>query len=72
MRIAYVKLLNEGVDVWRPVTVSERGAGLYEINDQTYDRSMEQWEFEPNAVVRCEWKQLAEGDDPVLVVVGLK
>lgn len=43
----YVKLLGENVDVWRPVEATYRGAGIYQINEQPYDREIETWQFEP-------------------------
>jgi hypothetical protein len=50
----FVRLLNEGVDVWRPV-LAERGSDdVYRIVDQPYDRDLEIWEFGPGEEVVCE------------------
>ena len=50
----YVSLLNEGVDVRRPVLAEQLGAGIYRIADQEYDREIETWEFPPGAEVVCQ------------------
>jgi hypothetical protein len=49
----YVALLDEGIDVWRPVAAEKVSPDGYLIVDQDYDRAIERWEFEPGAVVRC-------------------
>lgn len=51
-------LLNEGVDVWRPVAGKPTGVG-YRIHGPM--PSDEEWTFKPGAVVRCEEKRLASG-----------
>jgi hypothetical protein len=48
----YVALLDEGVDVWRPVMARRLSDGTYLILEQDYDRSTETWQFEPGAVVK--------------------
>jgi hypothetical protein len=49
----YVALLDEGIDVWRPVQAERVSPGSYLIVDQDYDPAIETWEFEPGAIVRC-------------------
>jgi hypothetical protein len=49
----YVALLDEGIDVWRPVEARRLAADTYLIVDQDYDRRTERWEFEPGTAVRC-------------------
>ena len=49
----YVALLDEGVDVWRPVKARRLPSGVYLILEQDYDRGTETWQFEPRAVVTC-------------------
>ncbi|MGH6905865.1 MAG: hypothetical protein ACREIR_24360 [Geminicoccaceae bacterium] len=49
----YVALLNEGVDVWRPVEARRLPHGAYLIVEQDYDRSTETWQLEPGTVVTC-------------------
>ena len=53
----YVALLDEGIDVWRPVAARKLAADTYCILDQNYDREVEIWQFEPGAVVRCRREQ---------------
>ena len=48
----YVALLDEGIDVWRPVMARRLPDGTYLILEQDYDRSTETWQFEPGAVVK--------------------
>jgi hypothetical protein len=49
----YVALLDEGLDVWRPVTARRLSPARYLILEQDYDPTIERWEFEPGTVVRC-------------------
>ena len=50
----YVYLLDEGVDVWRPVLAEKIGESTYRIIEQNYDQSIEIWEFGPGDIVYCE------------------
>lgn len=50
----YVPLLDEGVEVWRPVEARRVSADTYLILDQAYDRDLETWAFEPGIVVKCQ------------------
>ena len=50
MKSAYVRLLNEGTEVFRPIEVEELRDGEYRIIAPT-DAIDEQWEFELGAVV---------------------
>jgi hypothetical protein len=64
----YVPLLNEGVEVWRPVEAEPLGDGLFRlIAPRGYDPEIETWAFLPGAVVRCLQRNLSEG--PALVAV---
>jgi hypothetical protein len=49
----YVALLDEGIDVWRPVEAERISPDSYLIVEQGYDPAIERWEFEPGTVVRC-------------------
>ena len=60
--IIYVALLDEGVQVWRPVAAEHLGGTRYRILPQTYDASDERWEFIPGDEVVCEWVRLHDGD----------
>jgi hypothetical protein len=57
----YIALLDEGVDVWRPVQAERLSDNTYRILSQHYDRSVEAWQFEPGDVVLCEMVQSSEG-----------
>ena len=60
----YVGLLDEGVDVWRPVQAEHLYGNTYRILDQPYDRETESWQFEPGDRVICD--SLASSDGPIL------
>ena len=57
----YIALLDEGVDVWRPVQAERLSGNTYRILGQPYDRSVESWQFEPGDVVLCEMVESSEG-----------
>jgi hypothetical protein len=50
----FMALLDEGVDVWRPVFAEWLHDDVYRITEQPYDREIETWQFEPGASVVCE------------------
>jgi len=56
----FVRLLDEGVDVWRPVEADLVADGTFRLAsmDPPPDES---WEFPPGAIVRCELKCLSVG-----------
>jgi hypothetical protein len=50
----YVKLLNEGTDVWRPVEAKKIDSDIYEISSNNkYNNDLEEWQFPPNSKVIC-------------------
>jgi hypothetical protein len=51
--IINVALLDEGLDVWRPVAARRLSPDRYLILNQDYDPMVERWAFEPGTVVRC-------------------
>jgi hypothetical protein len=57
----FVKLLDEGVDVWRPVQAERQVDDAYKIVDQPYNREIEEWEFGPGEVVVCEMINSSDG-----------
>ena len=69
-QIIYVELLEEGVDVWRPVRAIVEGNGVYRLPDEQPEG--ERWAFPPGARVVCE-PRLAEGaaDAEALVATRL-
>ena len=56
----YIELLDEGVEVWRPVEAERRHDGLYRILSRPHDET-EAWMFPPGSVVRCEEKTFSGG-----------
>jgi hypothetical protein len=55
----YVKLRDEDIDVWRPVTARVERVGVYQIVGNAPED--EQWEFGPGALVRCEERRFSDG-----------
>jgi hypothetical protein len=67
-RTVYVRLLDEGVEVWRPAAAVELGDGLYRLMESDTCGADELWEFPPGSRVRCEVRQMSDG--PTLVAVA--
>ncbi len=57
----FVSLLDEAVDVWRPVQAEHIQGKVYRIIDQPYDREIETWQFEPGDGVVCELTDASDG-----------
>jgi hypothetical protein len=57
----YIYLLDEGVDVWRPVSAEHIGQDRYRIVSVNDDPDDEHWEFECGEVVRCKERKLDGG-----------
>ena len=49
-----VRLLDEGVSVWRPVRARQLHGSVYKIIEQPYDSKTETWQFVHGDVVECE------------------
>jgi hypothetical protein len=64
----YVKLLDEGVDAWRPVAAEQTGETEYTILGAAPDPELERWEFRPGDRVQCASVERFEGR--VLVAVS--
>lgn len=65
----YVRLLDEGVPVLRPVPAVALSPGICRLErTDDYDPQDETWEFLPGTSVRCETVML--GDDSVLRAVA--
>jgi hypothetical protein len=60
MRI-YVKLLNEVVDVWRPVDASWWREDVYQILSENHCPEGEAWEFSLGDLVRCRQRTFSGG-----------
>ena len=59
--VVYVRLLDEGTDVWRPVNAAALPDGSFELLPPDFDSEAELWEFPPAAKVRCMTKEFAGG-----------
>jgi hypothetical protein len=57
--LVYVMLLDEDVDVWRPVTAEITSHGCYKITGNQPDD--ERWEFEPGMSVHCKERRFKDG-----------
>ncbi len=57
----YVALIDEGVDVWRPVKAERIKKSLFRILDQPYNREIELWQFGPGDLVICELMESSDG-----------
>ncbi len=66
MPTIYVALKDEAVDVWRPVEAASEGGSIYRIADGAKPAD-EAWEFTLGSRVRCEWRDLGEGQTLVAV-----
>jgi hypothetical protein len=59
----YVRLLDEGTAVSRPVKAVALEAGCFQLlPTPDYDPDEEHWEFPPGSMVRWEWRGGADGD----------
>ena len=65
--IIYVKLLDEGTDVWRPVDAEEVSEQIYRLVG-THDD--EKWEFETGSSIRVEEHQFQTGSGLVAVAIA--
>jgi hypothetical protein len=65
----FVRVLDEAVDVWRPVQARHRFGNIYRIIDQPYDRDDETWEFGPGEEVICALIDSSGGQ--ILAATGL-
>ena len=67
--VVFVRLLDEGTDVWRPVHATRLPDGTYELAEpEGYDSNAESWEFPPHAKVRCVAKRFADGEKGLIAV----
>jgi len=58
----HIRLLDEGIDVWRPTQGLRVGPMTFKVLPTPgYDPEDEEWEFVPGTVVVCERRTLTEG-----------
>jgi len=65
--IIYVRLLDEGIDVWRPIDATEVSHNTYRLIAQRAED--EKWEFDSGSTVRVEERMFET--EPALVAVEL-
>lgn len=64
----YVRLLNEGTEVFRPTRAIALGDGLIKLMaTPDYDSENEEWEILPEATVRIRMVHGSSGDFPLAV-----
>ena len=60
--IIYIKLLNEGTEVYRPVISEKLNDNVYEVGGaEIYNPNDETWEFQPGSHVIVKHQQLQSG-----------
>jgi hypothetical protein len=62
----FVRLLNEGTDVFRPVQAFHIGDERYQILDSNVRIEDEEWEFEPGMIVEAIMHRFASGESGLL------
>ena len=68
MLTVYIKLLNEGTVVFRPVLaerIDEHTVKLLPLAE--YDQRDEEWEFPPGSIVKCE-SRILDGESTLVAV----
>lgn len=60
IKTIFVKLLNEGIDVWKPVEVEEIN-GHYKILSKNIDPDNEIWEFNQGDIVKVKSHKFSNG-----------
>ena len=67
----YIRLLDEGVDVWRPVRAETLRGERYRIISENTDPEDEKWEFKTGDVVHCVEKELMDGTKSISRLVAV-
>ncbi|HZL37775.1 MAG TPA: hypothetical protein VFC78_20830 [Tepidisphaeraceae bacterium] len=67
----HVRLLGEGINVWRPIQADQIGNGIYRISHMPRPEDLdESWEFAPGSIVVCERQETGQG--VIQVAVSLR
>jgi hypothetical protein len=67
--VVYVRLLDEGTDVWRPVRAAALPDGTFRLLEpDRYDPDTERWEFPPSTKVRCVARKFTDGGEGFVAV----
>jgi hypothetical protein len=64
----FVALLDEGVDVWRPIQARPLAHDLFHIVGVEAEAADERWQFPAGAIVRCESKVFSTGQVELVAV----
>lgn len=64
----FVALLDEGVEVWRPVQARPVDGGHFRIIGVEADTSDDTWQFPAGAIVKCVNQQFADGTSGITAV----
>lgn len=64
----YMPLLDEGMEVWRPVDATALKRDNYKVEGQMDEGEL--WAFTPGTVVRCEWKVFNNGEAGLIAVAA--
>jgi hypothetical protein len=68
METVFVRLLDEGTDVMRPVQAERIRPEIFRLFEPAdYDPEYETWEFVPGSLVRCEIRHINNEVIPVVV-----
>ena len=67
--VVFVRLLDEGTDVWRPVPATRVGENTYRLVEQVVPED-ETWIFQPGDVVVVEGRDGEGGSGPQLIAVA--
>jgi hypothetical protein len=59
----YVRLLDEGTEVWRPVSAWRVKRNVFELDDANEAVLEETWEFKNGERVICEMRRLSKNDE---------
>jgi hypothetical protein len=67
--VVYVRLLDEGTDVWRPVRATNLPDGSFRLLEpEGYDPNAETWEFPPSTKVRCVTRKFMDSAEGLVAV----
>jgi hypothetical protein len=64
----YVSLVNEGTDVWRPVSAEQLREHVYRIVSVNHDPEDEEWQFQTGDIVRCRTQVFSGGETGLVAV----
>ena len=68
----YMPLLDEGTPVWRPVMAERLDRERFIIISNDIDPEDEEWQFSTGDTVRCEMKELMDGETKIIALVAVE